>query len=436
MTHEPSSEQWNVTGNAERNVYIDNKAPIIPGNQGTVNITYGQSSLPTGEPNPFGVPYQRNRYFTGRQAILERLHQELNQATTVAITQVQAISGLGGIGKTQTAVEYAYRHHYDEPIYHYVFWVKADTEASLITDFANLANQLALPVAQSTQEEKIPAVRAWLATHGNWLLIFDNADTPSWLPPLVPSNPKGKVVLTSRATVFDQLGIDTPIALDVLSEQEAIDLLFYRTKCERTATTTAAAKELNQALDGLPLAIEQASAFIVRKRISFQTYLKTYRQQGVSQLEKGRAQTGQYPSSVRQTWAINFQAVAAENLAASDLLTVSAFLAPDDIPYGLLTAGAAHLGEALGDSLQGEDADEARLAVGELLEPLSQYSLVRWDADRDCYSVHRLVQAVIRDEMSAATQVSWIDRAISAVDTAYPGTDFKHWSFCAQLLPH
>ena len=118
-----------------------------------------------GEPMFFGVPYQRNRYFTGREDILIRLHQQLTQTTTVAISQVQAISGLGGIGKTQTAVEYAYRYFHDEDFYSHVFWVKADTSANLATDFAKLAVQLALPQANGTEEEKIPAVRSWLANH-------------------------------------------------------------------------------------------------------------------------------------------------------------------------------------------------------------------------------------------------------------------------------
>ena len=384
----------------------------------------------------FGVPSQRNPYFTGRESILERLHQHLTHSTTTAITRVQAISGLGGIGKTQTAVEYAYRYHYDQQVYDHVFWVKADTEANLVTDFANLANQLALPVAQATQEEKVPAVRAWLASHHHWLLVFDNADTPDWLIDWMPNNPQGKVLITSRATVFDQLGIDEPLPLDMLSREEAVELLFRRTTYERTDVNVAAAIELNQELDGLPLALEQASAFMVRKRIGFETYLKTYRNRGLSLLEQGKAQTGRYPSSVLKTWAINFEAVAAENAASSDLLKFSAFLASDDIPYRILLEGATHLGETLSVCLQHDDTDERILALSELLEPLSQYSLVRWEPNRECYGVHRLVQAVVRDELYPATQVIWIEQVTSAMDAAYPGSDFQHWPMCAQFLPH
>ncbi len=104
----------------------------------TINI-YGSAALPSSEANPFGVPYQRNRFFTGRAAVLKRLHEQLNASGSTAITQIQAISGLGGIGKTQTAVEYTYRHFQDQPTYSHVFWVKADTEVNLNSDFAQLA---------------------------------------------------------------------------------------------------------------------------------------------------------------------------------------------------------------------------------------------------------------------------------------------------------
>ena len=433
-THEPppppqTQVEQSLTG--DRNVGI---GVVEAGAQ--VTVTYGAAPLPTGELNPFGVPYPRNKFFTGRREVLKQLHQQLNHETTAAITQVQAISGLGGIGKTQTAVEYAYCYHYDERVYDTVLWVKAETEVALATDFANLARQLALPVAQSTQEEQIPAVRAWLARQNGWLLIFDNADRPEWLLPFLPSNPLGRVLITSRATVFDQVGITQPLVLDVLSPIEACNLLFARTKYERSEENRIAAAAINQELDGLPLALEQASAFMVRKRIQLPIYLTTYRKRGLPQLEESPAQTGQYPSSVLRTWAMNVQAIAAEQPAALELFRFSAFLAPDEIPYHLLLAGAANLGERLADYLQQEDADEIMLALSRLLEPLSQYSLINWISEREVYSVHRLVQAVTRDELDLSEQTTRISQVIEAVAQAHPGFDFKQWPQCTQLLPH
>ncbi|MDV3351271.1 tetratricopeptide repeat protein [Leptothoe sp. LEGE 181152] len=382
----------------------------------------------------FDIPYQQNSFFTGRKSLLEQLHKQLNQETVTAITQVQAISGLGGIGKTQTAVEYAYRY---KQHYSYVFWVNADTQSNLTTDFANLANQLVLPIAQGTQEEKIPAVRAWLAHNNNWLLIFDNVDTPSLLPPIIPSNPKGKILVTSRAKSFVQIGIKKPIALDVMSTEEGIEFLINRTDCEEIDTEREAASELTHELGGLPLALEQAGAYIYHREKTVQWYLKHYRKQGVALLEKYKPETGRYDkSSVLRTWAINFEAVEAENPASTELLKFSAFLAPDDIPYDILIKGASHLGQTLREYLQAEDDEEALMAVEDLIDPLSRYSLVRWEIPRRCYSLHRMVQAVVRDGIDRATKVQWIESAMEALIAAYPGNGFMHWDMCAKLLPH
>ena len=425
-----SKRTLNIDGAAQGNTIV----------VGDGNIYHAAPPVP-GEPNPFGVPYLRNRYFAGREAVLEQLHEQLLQTSAAAMTQVQAISGLGGIGKTQTAVEYAYRYHLDEPFYTTVFWVTADTAVNLATNFSAIADQLALPGAQSLiQDDKITAVRAWLNTHPNWLLIFDNADRPDWLTAWMPANANGKVLLTSRASEFAHLGIDEPIALDVLSDAAALTLLFARTGIARSAATVAEAKALNQQLDGLPLALEQASAYIKAQKLSdFARYLRAFERQGLRQLEKASPQTGNYPSSVLQTWQLNVDAVQANNPAARALLELSAFLAPDDIPFSILTAGASHLGAELGDFLQSDDRNDESdrtLALRELLQLLNDYSLVQWAASTPTYRVHRLVQAVVRDQLVVDAAKGWVEQAIAAIAAAYPGSGFGQWPVCRLLLPH
>ncbi|MEO1621236.1 MAG: tetratricopeptide repeat protein, partial [Cyanobacteria bacterium J06632_3] len=422
--------------------------------QGNTTIIVGDGNTiaaprPKGTVNPFGVPYSRNRYFTGREDVLSRLHEQLIHSGAAAMTQVQAISGLGGIGKTQTAVEYAYRYHYgspesldQQPVYDYVFWVNADTQVNLASGFAGIAEQLAVPDAQKMQQEqKIAAVRSWLNGHDRWLLIFDNADTPDWLAPWMPTNPKGKVLITSRANVFDQLGIQTPLALDVLEEADALTFLFERTGIARTDASESEAKQLNQELDGLPLALEQASAYILRQKIDFGLYLRAYRSRGLTQLEKEKAQTGRYPSSVLKTWQLNMTAVRAENPAASALLEMSAFLAPDEIPCWLLTNGVEAWGGELGDYLREGEAEATdvkviALALRELLSLLSRYSLIWWDKTPDTYSLHRLVQAVVQSQLEEQVAADWIEQVTAAIAKAYPGEAFEQWPQCEQLLPH
>jgi tetratricopeptide (TPR) repeat protein len=285
-------------------------------------------------------------------------------------------------------------------------------------------------------EEQIPAVQQWLATHDRWLLIFDNADTPEWLQPFLPNRSQGCVLLTSRADVFDQVGIANPLTLDALSNQEAVDFLFKRVGRDPTAPEQQAAIYLATELGNLPLALEQAGAFILRQKLSFQTYLSTYRKRRLQQLEKVKPQTGKYPASVLTTWSLNFQAVETANAASAEVLRLSAVVAPDAIPYRLLLQGAAHLGDQLALSLQAEDEAEAVMAVSEVLTPLSQYSLIQWEPEQAQYSMHRMVQAVVQDGLTQETRQLWVTRAVRALDATFPAVEFQTWVVCDQLLPH
>jgi hypothetical protein len=141
---------------------------------------------PAGTPL-WNIPHERNPFFTGREQVLQTLRQALTRESAAALTQIQAISGLGGIGKTQTAVEYAY-HYRDD--YKAVFWVRAETETELGTGFAQIAQLLGLPELEEQDLDKtVQAVKHWLENHHDWLLIFDNADRPELLKRFRPRNP-------------------------------------------------------------------------------------------------------------------------------------------------------------------------------------------------------------------------------------------------------
>lgn len=158
-----------------------------------------------------------------------------------------------------------------------------------------------------------------------------------------------------------------------------------------------AADRLAQALGCLPLALEQAGAYLYnQKALSFAGYLQAYRQRQLQLLERQQPVMENYPASVKTTWEINFQAVAQKTPAAVELLRLSAFLAAEDIPCELLVLGAAHLGELLSQTLATATADP--LVLPDLLSTLTRYSLIRMER-ADCYSIHRMVQEVLRDGM-------------------------------------
>jgi len=223
----------------------------------------------------FYVP-KRNPYFTGREDILEKLHNSLNsdKASTLVI------SGLGGIGKTQTAVEFAniYRNEYNT-----VLWVEADSREAIISSYATLAEVLDLPEKDAKEQNFIvSAVLRWLEDNSGWLLVFDNADETRLLEDYIPINHKGHILLTSRAQVFDKLGISKQVQLEKMPPDEAKVFLLKRTgRSNPHQIENEAILEIAKELDYLPLALEQAGAYIHKVSCSFTAYLaELYREQG------------------------------------------------------------------------------------------------------------------------------------------------------------
>ena len=187
------------------------------------------------------------------------------------------------MGKTQIAVEYAYRHR-DE--YTAVLWSFAGTEQSVRGGYAAIATLLDLPEKDSQEQAKVTeAVKRWLEQNTGWLLVLDNADDPAMVKPFLPQQGKGHILLTSRAYSFQKIGLVSPREVNVLSPDEAREFLLRRTGKEPTEKSTEAdalAKEVGY----LPLALEQAAAYIAETGASFSSYLAGYRKQGLKLLEK------------------------------------------------------------------------------------------------------------------------------------------------------
>ncbi|NEZ59842.1 CHAT domain-containing protein [Leptolyngbyaceae cyanobacterium CCMR0081] len=381
----------------------------------------------------WNLPYEQNNFFTGREEILQTLYKQLNHNKAAASSQIQAISGLGGIGKTQTAIEYVYRHCNE---YQSVFWVRAETDLDLRTGFIEIANLLNLPHKDAQNPNNtIQAVKHWLETHSDWLLIFDNANHPEQIKSFCPHRPQGHILLTSCEQTFDTLGIARPIRLQKMLTDEAKDFLFKRTgRDSDQSTEQAAAAKLAKELGYLPLALEQAGAYILAKQISFQDYLKSYLKHRLKLLEKSGPITGNYPESVATTWSLSFREVEAISTEASDLLRISAFLSPDAIPYELFELGASQLGENLANALTAMSDDP--IVFHETLAPLTRYSLVQSEPSKKVYSIARLVQEVVRSQMDEESHRLWTQRTINALAHAFPDEQYINWKDCSRLLPH
>jgi tetratricopeptide (TPR) repeat protein/DNA-binding XRE family transcriptional regulator len=386
----------------------------------------------------WNVPIVRNAFFTGREQLLMLLHKRLSKARTAALTQAQALYGLGGIGKTQTAAEYAYRYGDD---YTHVFWVRAATRDTLVADFVTLAELLDLPEKDEQDQRQVVAiVKRWLAGNEGWLLILDNADDLPLAQEFLPINHKGYILFTTRAQAVG--AIAASIEVEKLDLQEGTLLLLRWTKLldrvtpleHARAADRAAAKRIVKEMDGLPLALVQAGAYVEETGCSLMDYLSLYATHRKELLARRSGLVLDYPETVATTWSLSFQRVEQQSSAGAEVLRFCAFLAPDAIPEELLNRGAAELGPVL------RAAARDPFTLNEALEVLRRYSLVQRDRSTQMLRIHRLVQIVLRECMDQETQRAWAEWAVRAVNAAFPETDYgigaNQQSYLHYYLPH
>lgn len=269
--------------------------------------------FPGALPSIWNVPFLRNPHFTGRDDLLAQLRTALAAGQAAALTQPQVIHGLG-VGKTQLAVEYAYRHASE---YDIVWWVRADSPALIAGDLALLAQPLQLTERdERDQNVVVQAVRRELAQRANagmdkprpYLLIFDNAEEPKDVRPFLPQG-GGHILITSRNPTWGALA--HPLDVQVLPREQAIEFLLKRTGLPPLSQTgwDGGGGDLADALGCLPLALEQAGAFIEARGIAMAEYLRRFRKHARQLSDKSPATD--CPATVEATWRILFNAIAA-----------------------------------------------------------------------------------------------------------------------------
>ncbi len=381
----------------------------------------------------WNIPYRRNPFFTGREEILDYLSTLLSANKVAALTQTQVISGLGGIGKTQIAVEYAYR--YSER-YETVLWATASSRHTLVADFMKLASLLDLPAPNEQEQDIVIAeVKRWLTTHKNWLLILDNVDDLKMIIDFLPMQSEGNVLLTTRLQASGSLTKN--IEVEKMEMQEGMLFLLRRAKMLTSDASLAQsrqavqnqAEEIVNTLGGLPLALDQAGAYIEETRCGLQGYLDLYRTRRKELLRRRGTQSTDHPQPVTTTWSLSFEQIQ-EHSPAADLLRLCAFLQAEAIPEEIIIEGAMELGPAL-SSIATDP-----LALNETIEHLLRYSLIRRSPEQQVLSIHRLVQAVLKDEIDNNLRRVWAERATRAVNRAFPEVEQATWFRCQRCLPH
>ena len=369
----------------------------------------------------------RPAFLAGREGLLAELDARLAGGSRPG-PGVVALVGLGGAGKTSVAVEYAHRHLGELGV---VWQLTAEESAALAAGFAELAAQLGVRDGDGAGDP-VARVHAVLARRADWLLVFDNVRRPDAVAGLVPPGGGGRVVLTSQYGYWPG---GQALEVPVLDTATAAGFLLARTSATGAAEE-AAAEELAAELGGLPLALEQAAAYMQATGRGLGEYLGLFRARRLELL--GRGDPTGYDGRVTTTWALAFAELGQASPAAG-LLRLAACCAAEDIPLDLLLrprpGGAAMLGEQVAPLLGPLLADE--LARDEAVAGLRRYSLIT--APRDGrVSVHRLVQAITLAQLPAEVAAAWRQAAAAVIQAALPGDprDPAAWPVFAVLLPH
>lgn len=347
---------------------------------------------------------RRNPHFTGRNSVLKSLEDTLDEGVPVVLT------GPDGMGKSAIAEEHGRVHVTD---YDFRFWVRARDATVLASDYAAIARFLGIPHQEDSDlGDLAESVRAWLEENDRWLVVFDDAPSPEALEKYLPlPKSRGDVIITSKSSGWE--GVFAEIKVGPLETAEAAAFLQGRTGQE----DQAASEELAELLEDGPLALELAGAYIKWTGISLSKYLAAYKKRSTDI-------SGRNPPDFSETLAavvaITTEQVGAVSQEGIDLLSLSAFLDPEDLPVDLLVKAAALLPESV---------DPGLLA-------LDRRGLVR--RDEDTLSVHPLIQALAYDRLDDEKRKTWAEETTRAIGGAFSShlEDLSTWPECDRLLPH
>jgi tetratricopeptide (TPR) repeat protein len=373
-----------------------------------------EPDFPGPAPAIWNVPL-RNPNFIGRAAELERIAQRL---TGAGVMSVQALHGMGGVGKTQVAVEYAHRHAGE---YDLVWWINAEQPELLAGQFAALGIELGLPAAADARAGCVAVCRE-LRVRGSWLLVFDNAEDVEQVRAVLPGG-SGHALVTTRRGGFRALG--SVLGLDVLDRTEAVTLLLRHAP----ALTEGDAAVLAEHLGDLPLALEQAAAYLDQTAMPAGEYLSLLQTRGEDLHTRGHAAGTQ--NTVATVWSLSIDRLRASAPAAVQLLQLCGWLGAEPIPLDLFTGHADRLPAPL------DQATADPLITADVVGALGELSLARRAGSS--LQIHRLVQAVARGTGLDRSRLHPLAVALTLLRADVPSDIVnapQGWPRWRQLLPH
>ena len=379
-------------------------------------------SLLLNRPNPdpsseamekFLVPYEKNEQFMCREALLLNLRTTLSEVSQNEYNHRVALYGMGGVGKTQTAIAYvyAYRSKYDR-----TYWISAANEASLLSGFRDIAVRSRCVASVDKLDPRNIAARvlAWLRQQENWLVVVDNLDEIDLVEGLLPERaPNRHTLITTRNPNSEGIparGLEVPL----LEVPEGIKMLYALAKLPRE-TEPDAAQKIVETLGCLPLAIGQAASYVREVSRSFIAFLETYHKRRKELHEWIPRGNRQYSKSLASTWSMSFDFLKEHHPSTAKLLQYLAFLNPDHIWLEFLQVTKA----PLDDDMKSLLSDNIELAKA--LLSLERFSLIKWSREHQSVSIHRLVQAAMKDRLLDSEMDSFSSTIVEMCGVIYNG---------------
>ena len=380
---------------------VDHRSPAVPPSQ-----------------KVFMMSYDQNPHFLGRDDLLLRLRQKLQETNPKQYNHRVAIYGMGGVGKTQIAIEYVHRY---QDSYQNIYWINAADQAALLSGFLEIGQKTGCLIGTMDLPpmEVAKAVLSWLREQENWLLIVDNLDDVTVARGLLPGTHKGgHILITTRNPNAMNIPAEG-FEIQVFGEEAAVELLRIRsgiTKAELSISRTVA-NDIVHELGYLALAIDHAAAFIRFTDMAITGFLTLYHGSRKELLSRLPDDEKTYSNSIAVTFLLSFDKVKSNpkyGTQASQLLKLFVFLNPDGILIDFLKAGSSGLSDKLREVI-----DQSYL-FRESLGLLRQFSLIGLSKQKDSIIIHRLIQAVLKDEISGPEKQGFCNEVIELCFVAFP----------------
>ncbi|RYP89134.1 hypothetical protein DL769_000182 [Monosporascus sp. CRB-8-3] len=380
------------------------------------------------------IPFAANTKFSGREDILDAIGKSLDPETAAPTLKSMALFGMGGVGKTQIAIEYAYRNLEKFDV---VLWIAADNAIVIGQSYRTVAGGLGLLGSEEEIKDAAAAIykmKHWLATtKSTYLIIFDNADDLTALKTAWPGTTRGSVLLTTRDFTVATALVTKYVLVNALGDEDGSKMLLKALDLDRTSPDDEQhAFAISKTFCGLPLALTQVGGFIKQRKMSLKEFLPLYERYSVK-IDARKVPGSDYEHTLSTVWNVSFEKLTG---TSTRLLNLLSFFDPDGISEDILLHGSQNI-----DAEFSFLSDE--LDIGDASEGLLRAALINRAGDLAILSIHRLVQSAVQKRLNESESIKYFDAVVHMLCWGFPdhsSTDIGHqiatWTQCEKCLPH